>query len=279
MIMGQELTQLDNLELANETHQRFVAVSNNLLDTLYKLSLPEQRIMWYVMRNYNIGDDFEPHCYVYHNEYASLFSMSASQAALEVSRACIRLTNNSVFVPQPQNDQNIDTTLAKKIFSKEEMAELKPFRIVNFVESCDYGIAHNTSRVILTNSMLRLLIPLKEYFTKVHIYDVKHLSNANHVGLYQRLKRWINKGKYVTSPTRLANDMLLPKTYEAYSQMRRGFLTPAIEKINERTDINIHMDEIREDDNDPRSKVVELKFTISRKEEVINTSPEEEQHA
>ena len=145
------------------------------------------------------------------------------------------------------------------------MNKLAPFQSGNIVDTCSFGIRRNESEIIFTNGFLKLTLPVKDdIFTQYRLLQAKTIPNSLHVALYEEFRRWVKAGTYIATPTKLINKLQLPHTYSAYSQMRRGFLEPAIKSINEKTDLDIKLREDRLTDN-PKSKVVNLVFDIKKK--------------
>ncbi|SKA52779.1 RepB family plasmid replication initiator protein [Photobacterium toruni] len=248
-----------------------IYVSNKLLDAIFKMSLSEKRVMWYVLKDYKFNDlsTVSLDGTIKHNVYAKLYNISIQQASKEVRQACLSLPDNSFFVPRPEWDGNILEELDQQIYTKSELNELKAFSKGNVVDVCDYGCRKGESDVYFTRSFLLHAIPVKNYFTQYRLYEADSLTNANHIALYEELQRWIDtkegEGIYITTPIRLINKLQLPKTYESYPQMRRGFITPAMSNINENTDLNVNVEEVRADPKNKRSKVIKLYFHYSKK--------------
>lgn len=254
-----------------ERNQSMIYVSNQLLDSIIKMTLSEKRVMWYVLRRYKLSDyktiplDFT----IKHSKYAEIFNLSKQQAVNEIRKACDTIVDNNYYVPRPEWDGNVLSELDNDIYTKDELKTLKAFTKGNIAERCDFGIRRGESQVIFTRSFLEHAIPIKKYFTQYRLYEADCLNNANHIALFEELQRYFcqktNTGLYETNPTRLINKLLLPKTYSKFTQMRRGFLIPAIAAINEKTPLTVSMKEIREEESNPKSKVKRLVFTYRKK--------------
>jgi hypothetical protein len=247
-----------------------IYISNNFLDSIHKFSMPERRVLWYLLRSYKFNDlsTVTMDLTINHGEYGKLFNISTSQASHELFTACHSFTDNSLYMPRPDWIGNVLDCLDDQILTSQEVSELAPFKTCNIVEACDFGIRKNESDILFTRSFMKIILPIKDdIFTQYRLLQAKGLTNALHVALYEEFRRWITKGVYNSTPTRLINKLQLPATYSSFSQMRRGFLEPALKLINERTDLQIKCVEERLEPDSPRSKVIGLAFNISKKEE------------
>lgn len=269
---------IDKRQLADLRKSSTIFISNKLLAAIFKMSLPERRVLWFVIRDYDPEENkvITVDNQINHREYADLYQISIQQASREIGQACNSLPENAFFIPRPEWENNILEELDQRIFTREELTAYKPFSKGNMVESCDFGIKVGMSQVIFTKTFLALTLPVKNYMTQYRLYDADCLSNASHIALYEDLKlRYsdaLEQGVVSSdgsplcvevTPNYLATKLLLPKSYEQYAQMRRGFIAPALKAINKNTDITVELQEIRVDDS-PRAKIVSLHFNISR---------------
>lgn len=261
---------LDKKFVAVKHANSIIYISNNFLDSIHKFSMAERRVLWYFLRTYKFNDlsSISVDVVIKHNEYASLFNIHTQQAGFEIAAACKSLTNNSWYIPRPEWKGNILDCLENKILSKEEMTNLEAFESGNIVDRCKFGVRNNESEVYFTNGFLELILPIKnDIFTQYRLLQAKQITNASHIALYEEFRRWVKAGSYIVTPTKLINKLQLPHTYSAYSQMRRGFLTPAISAINGKTDLDIELKEERLNPDNKLSKVVTLIFKINKKAE------------
>jgi len=242
-----------------------IYISNNFIDSVHKFSMSEQRILWYFLRFYKFNklSTVSLDMVIKHNEYAILFNMSTQQAAGEIASACLSLTKNMLYIPRPEWENNVIDCLEEKILTRDELDKLLSFQASNIVDTCKFGIRRNESEIMFTSGFLKLILPLKnDIFTQYRLLQAKSIPNALHVALYEEFRRWVKAGFYKITPIRLINKLQLPHTYELYSQMRRGFIEPAIKSINNKTDLNIKLKEQRINPENPHSKVINLIFSI-----------------
>lgn len=264
-------TDIDNkFDASRVKHSNsIIYLKNKFLDSICKLSMPERRVLWYYLRTYKYNDlsTVTIDVIVNHGEYAKLFSLSNAQAAHEIRKACDVLPDNCIYQARPEWKDNILDSLEDKILSAEELKSLAPFQKRNIVDTCSFGIRRGESEIIFTTGFLKLLLPVQnDIFTQYRLLQLKGISHSSYVDLYEELKRWIITGSYRTTPIKLINKFGLPETYSSFPQMRRGYLTPALKAINAKTDLNVECVEKRIDPNKPKSKVIGLKFKMSRKD-------------
>ena len=253
-----------------------IYISNKLLDTVFKMTLSEKRVMWFFLKDYKFSDlsTVSLDTQISHSEYAKLYNVSLNQACIEIRKACKSLPNNTYFALRPDWDNNILADFDERIFTREELLGYSAFTTGNVVDVCHFGIKRGVSEIHFTRSFLLHALPVKNYFTQYRLYQANSLNNANHIALYEEIQRWFsnkdNEGVFITTPTRLINKLMLPTTYEKYPQMRRGFIEPALKNINENTNLNVILKEERENPESKRSKVQRLFFYSTGKESSLD---------
>ena len=241
-----------------------IYMTNHFLDAVYSMSLPERRVLWYVLRNYKLGNISKINVdqYINHREYADLYNISVKQASREVHRACDTMAGNGLYIPRPDRDSNALSILDNELLTLKEINELKAFQKIVFAESSDFAINKGESLILFTKSFLKFLIPNKNYFTQYRLFTAKRIVNPKHITFFDLMKRWVVKGRYECTPTYLINKLQL--TYPDYSQMKRGFLMPALKKINKESDLYVTFEPII-DPTSTKKKIGLLSFKIVKK--------------
>lgn len=260
---------MSNKNTISKSERSMIYVANKLLDCVYRMSLPERRILWMIVKDYELNKSktLNVHNVISHREYAELYGISPNQACKEISEACRTFVHNNYFIHRPEWDENALDGLDLDILTEDEIKALKGFQTGNFVDHCKYSVGRGVSEVVLARGFIDLMMPVGgKLFTQYRLFNAKSLNHATHVALYELLKRWYvdtdGRGYFKTTPFRLINSLGLPKSYKAYTQMRRGFLTPALAAIEEKTDLTVELEEVREEGG--RNKVLELHFIIHK---------------
>lgn len=111
-------------------------------------------------------------------------------------------------------------------------------------------------------------------FLKSNIF---RLQNAQAIRLYPFFKKWVGLGRYVIDLERFKNDFSYNTSgYKRFSLLEKYVLIPAIEEINEKTDIIVSYELTGENLDSQRPRVRGLIFTIKLKAKVLQ-APKEEQ--
>lgn len=120
-------------------------------------------------------------------------------------------------------------------------------------------------------AMTPYLLELDKCFTSYKLKYVANLRRANSLRLYELLKQYEGAiGSRTISVINIIRHLnLQSKAYKIYGSFKQIILTPCINEINEKTDIQVSFDEIKEG-----RKVVEIKFNIDRNDRVIDIKKE-----
>ncbi len=111
-------------------------------------------------------------------------------------------------------------------------------------------------------------------FLKSNIF---RLQNAQAIKLYPHFKRWLGLGRYAIDLERFKNDFGYNTSgYNRFNKLEKYVLIPAIEEINEKTDIIVVYELTGENLESQRPRVRGLIFTIKVKSKALQT-PKEEQ--
>lgn len=111
-------------------------------------------------------------------------------------------------------------------------------------------------------------------FLKSNIF---RLQNAQAIKLYPHFKRWLGLGRYAIDLDRFKNDFGYNTSgYSRFNKIEAKILIPAIEEINEKTDIIVSYELTGENLDSQRPRVRGLIFTIKLKAKVLQ-APKEKQ--
>jgi plasmid replication initiation protein len=106
--------------------------------------------------------------------------------------------------------------------------------------------------------------------------NIFRLQNAQAIKLYPHFKRWLGLGRYVIDLERFKNDFGYNTSgYKRFSLLEKYVLIPAIEEINEKTDITVSYELTGENLNSQRPRVRGLIFTIKLKSKTLQAPKEE----
>ncbi len=111
-------------------------------------------------------------------------------------------------------------------------------------------------------------------FLKSNIF---RLQNAQSIKLYPHFKRWLSLGRFSIDLERFKNDFSYNTNgYNRFNKIETKILKPAIEEINEKTDITVNYELTGENLDSQRPRVRGLIFTIKLKSKALQ-APKEKQ--
>ena len=112
------------------------------------------------------------------------------------------------------------------------------------------------------------LLQLKELFTTFKLENALTMDGKYAIRVYQQAKSNTYKGEYIMKIDDFKKKLkLTQKSYKEYSNIKTKVIQPAIKEINEKTDINLTVEEIK-----VGRKVEALKFITSNKQKVRVTN-------
>jgi len=104
------------------------------------------------------------------------------------------------------------------------------------------------------------LLQLKRTFTSYRLSNILSLGSYYAIRIYELLKKWETAGKWRTSVEHLKNLLgITQKSYKLYGNLKNRVIKPSIEELNNKTDINVTYEEIKEG-----RSVVSLVFYIKQ---------------
>lgn len=111
------------------------------------------------------------------------------------------------------------------------------------------------------NDLQRYLLDLKKEFTSYSLEHILRLSSPYYQRIYELCFKWEHAGSCQFELQHLKNMIgAVKKTYDSYGPFKQKILIPAIDEINEKTDIKIDFEEIKKG-----RKVESIRFYIKLK--------------
>jgi plasmid replication initiation protein len=113
---------------------------------------------------------------------------------------------------------------------------------------------------MLSRSLRDYLIGLTKNFTQYELYNILALKSKYSIRLFELFKSYSYQ-KRKEFPIDTLKELLYASNYVKFGDFRRRVLEPAIEEINEYTELTISYETIHKG-----KKVIAVKFIINRKE-------------
>src|SRR5690606_10838527 len=112
------------------------------------------------------------------------------------------------------------------------------------------------------------LLQLKQY-TSYRLSNILSLSSSYSIRLYELMRKWSFLNKWESSVEEIREKLgALTKSYTLYGNFKNKVLLPAVEEINEQTDLFISFKEIKKG-----RKVERIEFSIRKAAKVRLASP------
>lgn len=165
------------------------------------------------------------------------------------------ITSQSLYRDLPK----ICSELMKKVIEiKQDDGSWKMFAIISFAQ---YKSKEGKLILEIHKEAEPYLLKLQEMFTVYRLGNVLDLKSKYSIRLYQQSKRCLFKGGEIIELKEFRKILRLDKkTYDRFDCITSKVLKPAIEEINNKTDIDISYETIKEG-----RKVCALKFNVKNK--------------
>ena len=160
----------------------------------------------------------------------------------------------------------------KKLITREiEIEEEKRDIITTILSSCVYD--RETSTIILSYDpkLKPYFLQLKENFTKYYLENILELKSFYSIRIYELLKQYQNLNERTTTIKDLKKILNIKDKYELYGDFKRRIIKPAVEEINDKTDLKVDFEEIK-----TGRKVTSIMFLIKKKNNQHKIENEEE---
>lgn len=229
--------------------------SNNLIESSYKLSVQEQRLIYLastklktimISKDLTIDQvkalikskDFDL-IEINAKDFKSEFGLTTGRIYRELIDASERLFN-------------------RRIIYMDEEGKITKKR---WVITCTYDL--NNGRVLLQfhPDLITDLLIFKSKFTILELENSKTIKTTYAFRFYELFKQYLNIGYRLFELDNLRFVLGLEDTeYPKYCNLKQRVISPAINEINDSSDISVEMEEVK-----LRRKVIKIKFYIKRK--------------
>ena len=214
-----------------------VAKSNDLVTKLAKFDLPELRLIAYCLAHYDSKKPENRSFTARVVDLVKIFPMDEDSAYTVIYNAMIEL-NHKPLVFDKGNERHFWNWFSGFIYRKGK-GEFE-FRINPDIQP--------------------YLLELKDRFSIYRLADVYQFKSAYTWKLYENLNRWKKNGSWSVELIDLKIYIGAYKKYPRFNSFRERILEPAIEEINEKSDLNVGYEK-----ENKGTSVVGLKFFIYKK--------------
>lgn len=227
-----------------------VTQDNALIESCYSMSLTEKRLLLLCISKLDPrkmpAQEMPLSFKVSAAEFAKTYELDYSNALRDLERAAKDLRTCSVTLRLDDRD-----------------------RIMNWVDSIDFLKNENSIIFSFGFKISHYLLGMAEQFTTINFFSVRKLKRVHSIRLYELLLQFKQTGFRIESVENLRFSLGCVDEYPAWGDFNRYVISRAVEELNERSDIRIKYDVIKNG-----RAVTAVKFTF-KKEEQLNLFDEQ----
>jgi len=247
------------MEKVKFTEKHLVVKDNKLIQASYKLGSVEQKIVLSIISKINMNDK-EFNLLTFDLDYfAEHIGIKSHKGWLDyLEETLIKLRRKTIVIHEPGDRRIIAGWLSAGIIDPEK----------------------KKITIEMSNILKPYLLQLKEKFTRYQLKAVMNLSGSYSFRIYELVKQFQGAKKewsvefYMKQLKRLLM-IDKSKSYKGYGQINRRIITPAIQEINQHTDICVSHEEIKENKlkrGKPKAIGVRFNAAINKQFFVDNSS-------
>ena len=226
--------------------------SNNLTVARYTLSLMEQRLMFAICSQIDKNaTDFERIRFSV-NDLADLCNIKGDRKYDDIKRVSVKLLKRIVKIPTADGGEYI----------------------THWLQSQRYYTSDSSIEFKIDNDLKGELLQLKKAYVNTPVSMLTSFKKKYSSRLYLIMKKMLKIGEFEYPLDFFRETFQLADTYKKFSNIKNGVLEPAIEELNEKSDLDIKHDYIKEGrfftkiHFSVRLKAKEMKIVAQEKKEV-----------
>lgn len=214
-----------------------VTQSNNLIEARHvkPLSAREQKVILTMVSMIQPNDkDFEEYR-ISIQEFSEMLGLKGHAKYEEIKEVALRLQEKTIFIPDADG-----------------------FVTTNWVASQRYKKGEGVIVLSFSPYLKPYLLQLKNQFTSYKLSNILSLGSGYSIRLYELMKKWQHLGKWECPVEELKPRIgAVAKSHSAYGNFKSKALLPAIEEVNEKTDLHVSFKELK-----VGRKIERIEFTI-----------------
>src|SRR5699024_7505158 len=234
-----------------------VTQSNSLIEAKHtqSLSLREQKIiLTFVSMIQQDDEDFKIYSLPI-KEFHNLVQLKGREHYTQIKRIIKKLMEKTIEIPKADGG----------------------YLITHWATHVEYLAGKGTIQFSFEPKLKPYLLQLKRTFTSYRLNNIMSLGSYYSIRFYEFFKKWEKTGQWRTSLKHLKSLLgITQKSYEVYGNLKNRVIKPSIEELNQETDLNIELEEIKKG-----RQVAELVFKITSKNKIkknkLKETPENEE--
>lgn len=206
-----------------------VAKSNNLIDASYKLNVQAQKLVLACLGKIDSRPDSAPQKEVTltASEFSELMGIDIKNAHRELYKAADALFKSSIILHE--GDDEIEL-----YWIQEKAKKLK---------------GEGAIRIVWSERILRYICQLKSRFTTYKLRNIASLQSGHSIRMYELLMKFNATGERVIYLDDFKSALGIANKYPEFKVLNRDVIKPAIEELNQRSDLIITFDTIKKGRN------------------------------
>ena len=202
-----------------------VAKSNNLIDASYKLNVQAQKLVLACLGKIDSRPDAPPQKEVTltASEFSELMGIDIKNAHRELYKAADALFKSSIVLHEVDDEIEL-------YWIQEKAKKLK---------------GEGAVRIVWSDRILRYICQLKSRFTTYKLRNIASLQSGHSIRLYELLMKFNATGERVIYLDDFKSALGISDKYPEFKVLNRDVIKPAIEELNQRSDLIIKFDTIK----------------------------------
>ena len=202
-----------------------VAKSNNLIDASYKLNVQAQKLVLACLGKIDSRPDATPQKEVTltASEFSELMGIDIKNAHRELYKAADALFKSSIILHE--GDDEIEL-----YWIQEKAKKIK---------------GEGAIRIVWSDRILRYICQLKSRFTTYKLRNIASLQSGHSIRLYELLMKFNATGERVIYLDDFKSALGISDKYPEFKVLNRDVIKPAIDELNQRSDLIIKFDTIK----------------------------------
>lgn len=220
-----------------------VTQDNKLITSKYDMTAMEQKMLLILISTIRKESSTIPSTIFRVKDLATLLNVSEELLYRDLPKICKKIVSRVLEIKLDNGD----------------------WEMFNIISYAKYYSNKGSLQLDIHEKAEPYLLQLKELFSSYQLKNVLFLSSKYSIRVYQLTKSNAYKKSFIISIDELKDMLkLTQKSYNEYSNIKLKVLTPAISEINNKTNLNIRYEEIKNG-----RKVEMLKFYVSNSKPTI----------
>jgi plasmid replication initiation protein len=203
-----------------------ITKSNTLIESSYKLSLIEQRLVLACIGQVDSRKEVPKEVTLTATAYADMFDINHKDAYKELQGAVSKLWERTIIL-KDDNEEEWFRWIQKRV---------------------KYHKGEGRVKLLFSDDVIPYLGQLKEQFTSYKLHHVSGLKSTHSIRLYELLMQFKNTGKRIVSIDEfrvffgLRDKYTSKDKYPLFKDLNKSVITPAIKELNKKTDLVVSLE-------------------------------------